>query len=301
MERVNIFENIQIGEERKPFPCFVKHEHQCYDKFLQNDDFKLLLQELSQTQRMSHKQMDRIAKETKIKKETLTTWRKKLKKDKNYLPKHGPKCINTRIPEAAIKSIIKTVCADYIKQNRYLPPRAFRSIALKEASLHGAIDFKASRNWRNKFLAENNLSIRKPHIKRRSDPDDVIVSSFLSDLEVACIQYPPSLIFNTDETCWRVCNGIVRTITYKGSDEVLINSAIDAKEGITIMATINKAGEKLPLWVLATGKTERCKKRFQEDKRIRHLIAAKKICLEYSPNGWFTEDLRFGQILEMAI
>ena len=278
-------------EEVRHFSKFRKHEHHCYDNLVKNKDFQILLQQLSQENRMQHKFMDMLAQETGINKETLRTWRGKLKKDKDYKPIHGPHVKNIVLPQSAIQKIVKTIHDDYLSSSRYLPPRAFKSIALREAHSQGIENFKASRSWCNHFLKANNLSVRKPHVQRRTKPNDAIISSFLSDFEVACMQYQPRLIFNADETCWRVCNGIIKTISYRGADSVAINSMHDTKEGITVLATVNKAGEKLPLWVLATGSTVRSENKFRQDKRIRHIISSKKIEITHSASGWFTEQI----------
>ena len=59
---------------------------------------------------------------------------------------------------------------------------------------------------------------------------------------------------------------MLRRIILKASDDDMINSEIDAKEGIAVMAMINKTREKLYIWVLATGTTEKYKKYFKKIK-----------------------------------
>ena len=110
------------------------------------------------------------------------------------------------------------------------------------------------------FMRRHGFSFRVPHIKRRTAPNDHIIATFLGQMDAVKAQFPPQLIFNVDETCWRLINGRVKTLARKGSGEVTIRTKVDPKKDVTVIAACSLAAERLPLWVLAKGKTEKCEK-----------------------------------------
>jgi hypothetical protein len=74
------------------------------------------------------------------------------------------------------------------------------------------------------------------------------------------------------------------TIAPRGTESVSANFSCDPKLGVTAIATISAAGEKLPLWIICKGTTERCEKRFREHfaQQIKH----KQLVLCHQVSGW---------------
>ncbi|OHS92718.1 hypothetical protein TRFO_40949 [Tritrichomonas foetus] len=57
------------------------------------------------------------------------------------------------------------------------------------------------------------------------------------------------------------------------------------------MATINAAGEKLPIRVLAKGKTEKCENKFRKNKRLRKFIKNNELIVYHSKTGWASSEV----------
>ena len=68
---------------------FIKHQHTVWDKFTGKKEFQEMLQELSTPEPMKNGQLVEISRQTGVPKNTLKTWRRKLKKNKSYVPEHG--------------------------------------------------------------------------------------------------------------------------------------------------------------------------------------------------------------------
>jgi hypothetical protein len=80
--------------------------------------------------------------------------------------------------------------------------------------------------------------------------------------------WAPELVINMDETSWRQINAGRLTIDEKGAETVNCYFRPDLKTCLTAVAAITAAGEKLPLWILARGKTTRCETRHRSHDAI---------------------------------
>ena len=101
------------------------------------------------------------------------------------------------------------------------------------------------------------------------------------------MQYEDSEIVNADETCWRIINGVLKTISLKGSDQVNVNINFDIKSSVTVMAACTLSGRKLPLMLIAKGKTKKCEDKYVKDPRLRKYIN-KSLFIDHTPDGWST-------------
>jgi hypothetical protein len=61
-----------------------------------------------------------------------------------------------------------------------------------------------------------------------------------------------------DETFWKLLSNSFPTIADRGADRISCFCDGDLKICVAVIVTIDTAGEKLPLWAIAEGKTERC-------------------------------------------
>ena len=269
---------------------FIKHQHTVWDKFTGKKEFQEMLQELSTPEPIKNGQLVEISRQTGVPKNTLKTWRRKLKKNKSYVPEHGRINKEIALPRDVVERFIANAKIKYVDPGMFLPPSCFASLA-REIGQQENPNFKASRSWVQRVLAEHNLSFRKPHVRRRTEPDDSWIAAFTADVDAAKMQYDEELIFNADETFWRVVNGELKTLAIRGSDHVTIDAVSDEKEGVTVMVTANMAGQILPPCMIAKGKTARAEQRYRNDPRLRHLLQSRRLFIGHSRNGWMNETL----------
>ena len=271
------------------FHKFIKHQHTCWDKFAGQPEFKAVLDAISTQERLPHRQMTSISESTGIPISTLKTWRRKRKKDPEYTPRHGRhRCLI--LPDHVILSLIENANI-HVKNNDYFPMQMFRAVAKKKAEEAGITEFKASNRWVMKTLKDNDLSFRTPHIQRRTPPDDARIAEFTSEMDAARDQYPERLIFNADETFWRICNGKLKTLARRGADDVRVTMDFGGKEGLTVMAAISMEGNTLPVWAIVKGSTSRCEERFRNDPRLRRFLTNHRLILKHTQRGWMNEKL----------
>ena len=135
-------------------------------------------------------------------------------------------------------------------------------------------------------MHRHRLAFRVPHVRRRTAPNDEKVAEFLLDMDVAFVQLPENLIFNVDETCWRLINGPVKTLAVVGQEEVVVETACDPKSDITVIAAVSKAGDRLALYILGKGTTKRCLEKYYRSPVLRKHFASHSIIFDYSPSGW---------------
>ena len=268
---------------------FIKHRHTRWERFSGRPEFQSILADLSTEDRLPHRKMTQISESTGIPVSTLKTWRRKRKKNPKYQPKHGrPESL--KLPNHVITNLLEHSIVR-VNNNEYFPMPMFRSFAKTKAEEAGITDFQASNRWVMKTLRDNDLSFRTPHIQRRTPPDDTRVAQFTSEMDAACMQYPERLIFNADETFWRVCNGKLRTLARRGADDVRIAIDLGTKDGLTVMACVTMDGQTLPMWAIVKGTTAVCEEKFYNDPRLRHFLSSHRLILKHSANGWMNENL----------
>jgi hypothetical protein len=142
----------------------------------------------------------------------------------------------------------------------------------------------------DRFMDEHDLSFQITHPDKRTNPNDPIVAEFYTTIQVRFQVSGRRKVFNMDETCWRVVDGVRRTAAKKNSKSVKVKFGVSPKSSVTVIATISAAGEKLPLWVVESGTTEKCLLKFRGDRTVDAAIG-KSLILTYSENGWTTRDV----------
>jgi hypothetical protein len=136
--------------------------------------------------------------------------------------------------------------------------------------------------------ARQGLSLRTPHQERRTTLDDRHAAFFLDRLNSLSNDYPPDLVFNMDETCWRLFETPKKVLAEKGTETVKLRSATSDKTSFTAPGTISASGRKLPLRVLAKGKTPRCPMHVYPRHRTERVLAtaeANDVELLFVPAG----------------
>jgi hypothetical protein len=101
-------------------------------------------------------------------------------------------------------------------------------------------------------------------VRRRPAINDERVAAFLEDVGTPFTQYGRRQIYNIDETHSALIDARQITIASRGEEGVTANFRADTKIGITAITIISAAREKMPLWVICKGTTQRCEKRFRE-------------------------------------
>ena len=113
--------------------------------------------------------------------------------------------------------IYQRITSEYVDPENYCPRRVLKKVAKDVATENGISNFEASNSWQKGFMACYNLSCRRPHARRRIEPSEC------EEFDAALAQFPKCLIFNMDETSWRIVNGSLTTIQRKGKDDVSIH------------------------------------------------------------------------------
>jgi hypothetical protein len=94
-----------------------------------------------------------------------------------------------------------------------------------------------------------------------------------------------------DETSWKLLNTGFVTVANKSSETVDCLFDVDPKTCMTAIATIDAAGGKLPLWILARGKTTRCEQRYRTNSALERAIEGGELVVSHEENGWTNGDV----------
>ena len=177
--------------------------------------------------------------------------------------------------------------ADYLKKNFIESGVGVTRTILKEAAIsayssseeHKVERFCASNKWTQRFMSTHNLSLRIPHLERRTSVDPSYREYFLNRLNTLKEDYPPSRIINCDETCWRIFQNPRLIVAEKGTEAAKILKDHNEKLSVTALGTITADGNKGPLWIITKGKTDRSLKKLGNDPSLIYR------CTE---SGWMT-------------
>lgn len=138
-----------------------------------------------------------------------------------------------------------------------------------------------SDTWVRTFMKRNHFSFRLAHYSRRGAIKKTYIDEFIQKVADAVLKYTRKSVYNMDETSVRINNGTLRTIAPVGLEKVIFEGSRSEKECFTAIATITY-NEKLPLILLAKGKTDACCSKFR---------AAKRAEAWPSKNGWVDEQI----------
>jgi hypothetical protein len=92
----------------------------------------------------------------------------------------------------------------------------------------------------------------------------------------------PGPILNVDETSWRLYPTGILTWAETGAEDVPVNVSGDLKECVTVLVTISADVRKLPLVIIAAGKTERVE--------VSQLGDVGEHVTDHSLSGWTTSE-----------
>lgn len=254
-----------------------------YASLLDESTREKLVSLLNQEGRLPRGLYQQIHRATGVPIPNLKRWRKELLNGRDPFD-HSWRQRPRALPKEAEDEIFSIVLRR-MSSGVHCPRTYLQRVALDVGRRYDQ-NFLAGRSWVQGFLKRYNLSFRKPHLRRRSRPNDPIVAEFLQFIEVARMEIPDACICNMDETAWRLTNGRLETLAKRGTDEVTSNMAIDERTCVTVICTITADGRKLPPWVVLKGKTDKTGKKYAQDPRLRRYIENKRLYLTYSENGW---------------
>ena len=213
------------------------------------------------------------------------------RQDPNWTPNYSHKGVSLKVPAEEEQQVAKILKRDYIDAHRLCTKTTVRHIMKREIHRDNDEEINFGDKYISNFLDRQQLSVRSPHVKRRSVPNDEKVCQFLQDMDAVACQFTPDYVINVDETSWKLINGRLRTIARRGAEDVVLHTGADPRADITAIAACCKSGEKLPLWVLATGKTAKCTEKFTKSPVLRHYITSKLLIVHYSVKGWATSSV----------
>jgi len=144
--------------------------------------------------------------------------------------------------------------------------------------------FRCTRHFLTNFLKRNRISYRCTRPSRRPviDPEEVKV--FREQLTAAYESTRWDHILNADESFWLVLYLPRKTLGPTGVETVEVEVDGDPKAGLTLMGTITAAGTKLPLFLVAKGRTNRCHKQFKSP-----TLDQTPVYIANSKSGWVTQ------------
>jgi hypothetical protein len=235
---------------------------------------------------------------TGVKINTVKKWRAHLSKNEEWKPNADRFARQRHLTDADEEELARKLKENVINKSIYCP-RTELSSAAKELWLekYGAdridIDDKMvpafGSRWQNRFMKCHGLSPRKCHIERRP-PDnpgrDGEVALFFNKMQNIMMCYDHSHVINMDETSWKVIPNNWRTVAYKGQEGVKCLFSTDQKICVTAVASISAAGDKLPLWIVLKGTTERCEIFYHLDPIVQNAIEERRLVLTHSDRGW---------------
>jgi hypothetical protein len=286
------------------------------------DQIEPIMQFLEIPDRLPYGAIDTIADETGIEANTLRDWRQKLKAPRApdeppwrpYQHRNQHRRALTDEQEAALAKMIRE---QYIDRHRYCPVSTVRCLALTmyygaTSELPDSLDddddegsygeeerpFKATHRWLTRFMAAHDLSLRDPHAQRRPTVDPESVEEFNLRIGDLLRLYEPWLVLNMDETSWKLVTVNIKTMADRGADGVSCWFPGDPKSCVTVIATIDAAGEKKALWIIARGMTDRCEARFRGlyGKRIE----GGQLVITHQGCGWTSRDVAIRYLLWLS-
>ena len=206
-----------------------------------------------------------LSKKTGVPERTLRNWYKRSKLEKNWRP-YNP---HSRAEHFRVFSDEEeNAIADYIIENYFKPGFLFQDADFRHLAMQAFLekhkdselvpDFQCSPGFIQDFKKRNDLSTRRAHYKRRPVLDAEKLAEWKESMRRLVESVSNDRIVNADETAWRILPNGCTTWATRGADAVTINTNDDEKKMVTVMASVTASGRKLPLMVIATGKSHRC-------------------------------------------
>ena len=145
--------------------------------------------------------------------------------------------------------------------------------------------FSCSSGFVQRFRKRHQISLRRPTMKRRPKPCKEDMDRFKDRVREAEEKYGTDRMFNMDETNFHLVNMKHLTWAMTGADAVNCYNQNDVKSSVTVIATVSRSGEKLPLMLVAKGKDKRSLNKYGE------LVQNGTVWASLSESGWTRESV----------
>ena len=241
--------------------------------------------------------MKDVAVSTGISPSTLYYYKSHLERNPAYNPRDRFELLGRAMSDQLEEELILEIDRTYITPGYYFNNQVLKTLAVAmwiqaDESDRYLPSFRASDKWCRNFRRRHGYVWRKAVLVRKvkqTTQDIQRIEEFshkIRDLRTTQEENDQlDLLVNMDETSWRLSYTGDMTWAKKGSPSTKINVDFDTKDCFTTVAAITASGKKLPLYVLASGLTERCEKG-QVKIETEHEYAT-----DHSKTGWVTEDV----------
>ena len=156
--------------------------------------------------------------------------------------------------------------ADFIRQNILEPGYYFTDDDFRQWIVQAFLEkhrdndeelpeFNASNGFIYDFKRRNNISSRRAHFKRRTPTSASRIEPWIQEITSLLETVGKEDVYNCDETAWKLFPNGLLTWAQRGGDNVAITTASEEKKCLTALATIRADGTKMPLMLIAKGKT----------------------------------------------
>jgi hypothetical protein len=267
-------------------PCFrrvVGRDHRVYT----HAEIDPILEYFTQPE-LPYGALTKISSDTGIPVQTLFDWRMKRSDPatQNWFPlaagHPGKRVFHERIEKNLFEHIQANLIESGLGASRddvkILALNMYASLPVEDLRVD---QFAASKTYVTDFMARYRLTLHSPHEEKRTAPIIEAIERYKSRYISMQNDYPPNRILNFDETCWRT-KIRDRFLAGRGIETIRVRNAGCDKDSLTAFGCITMEGEKLPLWAIIKGKTDRCHVT---------LNTTQGTILRHSESGWNNESL----------
>jgi hypothetical protein len=226
----------------------------------------------------------------KIPKNTIYRWKNAWELNPSWRPwdtkyNHGNhhRLFNTK-EETEIAHVI---VSQYLDEGHLFTSATFAAVAVEKWQELGRDpdQFKCSHHFIQDFKERNHFSSRRCHVKRRDrHGEEQSLDEWISKIQYLIEAHRNSssldLVVNCDETAWRLIPSGLLTWAPVGADGVTIRLNGNEKDNVTVLASVAASGNKLPLFAIAKGKTQRSE--------MSQLGSDETLIRDHSESGWST-------------
>jgi hypothetical protein len=129
---------------------------------------------------------------------------------------------------------------------------------------NGAPEFKCSARFITQFMHRHGYVVRRARLHRRPAVKSEEEARWMEEID--SVLSDPNVdrrrVLNADETCWRFWPQGLSTWAKIGTKEVKLIIDGNDKENFTTICTVTADGTKLPMTLIAKGKTDACEAGF---------------------------------------
>jgi hypothetical protein len=195
---------------------------------------------------------------------TIYSWYRTWRRRPFWRPDETDRSLNHRkFTDEQEQAIDAEITSRYLSTHRRLSCRQFKGFTIsfwqrQRIGETKTVTFAGSSRFRIGFQRRHGLSLRTATLKKKeADRNPVVIAQYLERVRAARAKYGANRVVNMDETAWKDVQIGGKTIARKGAKSVHIVANGDTKSGMTVIATISAAAEKLPLIYILRADSDR--------------------------------------------